>query len=353
MAELKKFSRVAVSKLKPYENNAKNHTEQQVEKIAASINEFGFLSPVLIDKDFNVIAGHGRIMAAKKIGLAEIPCAFVEGLTDEQRRAYILIDNKLSELSKWNKELMESEISALLDADFDVEAFGLEVPQLPDGGGWYGDERQRTFDSYNLGIVVDTEKTNDFWQMPIIENDGFIPERLIGFNYAKTSKDKNAGIHFFVDDYQFERVWNYPEKYVEVLKQYECVLSPEFSMYVEMPMPMKIWNIYRSRQIGSFLQSQGIKVIPTICWAEPATFEFAFLGIPKGSIIAVSTQSTKVDADMRKLWTDGMDEIIRQIEPSTILVYGGNIEYDYGDIDVRYYKNEVLDRWRERKNGQR
>ena len=121
-------------------------------------------------------------------------------------------------------------------------------------------------------------------QMPIISKEEYIPDDLIGFNYMLTSKDKNVGIHCFVDDYQFERLWTSPQEYVEKIAAYDCFLSPDFSLYMDMPMAMKIWNIYRSRQIGQYYQSQGIKVIPTISWAEKETFEFAFKGIPKGSM---------------------------------------------------------------------
>lgn len=73
-------------------------------------------------------------------------------------------------------------------------------------------------------------------------------------NYVKISKDKNCGIHFYLDDYQFERLWVNPEKYIDILKEYECILSPDFSLYIDMPIDMKIWNIYRSRLIGQLYQ---------------------------------------------------------------------------------------------------
>ena len=114
-------------------------------------------------------------------------------------------------------------------------------------------------------------------------------------------------------------------------------------------MPMKIWNIYRSRQIGQYYQSMGIKVIPTLSWAEPATFEFAFKGIPKGSIVSVSTIGVKRDENALKIWRDGMDAMIKEIEPSTILVYGGKLDYDYGNIQVLYFENKVTERMT--KNG--
>ena len=119
-------------------------------------------------------------------------------------------------------------------------------------------------------------------------------------------------------------------------------------MYMDMPMPMKIWNVYRSRAIGAYYQSQGIKVIPTLSWAEPETYQFCFRGIPKGSIVAVSTVGVKENADALHIWRDGMDEAIRQIEPSQILIYGGAIDYDFDGIFTHFYDNEVTERW---KNG--
>ena len=349
MAEISKVYRVALDKLIPYENNAKKHSQKQLDKLSQSISEFGFIAPVLIDGDNNIIAGHGRVEAAKQIGLDKVPCVRVEGLTDKQRRAYILADNKLSEFGEWDIEMVHAELDALFDADlgeFNLES--LEFPDLPDIdlGSYYGDERERTNDAYNLEIAHDTEMTSDFWQMPVIKNDGFIPEKLIGFNYAKTSKDKACGIHFFIDDYQFERIWNYPEKYVDILKDYECILSPDFSLYMDMPMPMKIWNVYRSRQIGAYYQISGLKVIPTISWAEPETYCFCFEGIPKGSVVAVSTIGVKENKNALDIWKDGMQKMIEIIEPSCILIYGGALEFDYGDTKVKYFDNDVLKRWK-------
>ena len=342
---------VAVDSLKPYERNAKRHPEKQIETLAASIEEFGFISPLLIDKDYNVIAGHGRIEAAKRLGIESVPCVLVEGLTEAQRKAYILADNRIAEFGQWDKEIVGAELETLADMalDFDIDAFNFDLPDL-DSGGYYGDERERTNNAYNLDIAHDTQTTTDFWQMPVIRNDGYTPEKLIGFNYAKTSKDKACGIHFFVDDYQFERVWNSPEKYIDTLSKYECVLSPDFSLYMDMPMPMKIWNVYRSRQIGAFYQSKGIKVIPTISWAEEETFCFCFEGIPDGSIVAVSTIGVKEHTKACNVWKAGMDEMISRIKPSTILCYGGRLDYDYKGIDVKYYDNKVLNDWRGRKN---
>ena len=347
---MRRYENVPIEKLVPYKNNARTHNEKQIEKVAKSIEEFGFINPILIDSDYGIIAGHCRTLGAKKLGLSEVPCIFVEDLTEEQKRAYILADNKLALDAGWDIDLVKLELEELNDLNFDISLTGFDMDIIFDDEdeGYYGDERERTNKAYNLDLVEQSELTNDFWQMPKIRNDNFIPADLIGFNYAKSSKEKNVGIHFYVDDYQFERVWNAPEKYIDVLSEYDCILSPDFSLYMDMPMPMKIWNIYRSRQIGAYYQNQGINVIPTISWAEPETFEFCFQGIPKGSIVSVSTIGVKQNSEALAIWEEGMREMINRIEPSAILVYGGELDFDYGDIKVIYFDNKVTKNWGEK-----
>lgn len=123
MAKIDGVQEVRLADLVPYERNAKQHSAEQVQKIADSIKEFGFLSPILIDRAGNIIAGHGRVMAAKQLGMETVPAAYVEGLTDEQRRAYILADNKLFELGEWNEIVLRQEVERL---DFDFQAFDID-----------------------------------------------------------------------------------------------------------------------------------------------------------------------------------------------------------------------------------
>lgn len=127
MGEINNFKKVRISQLKPYERNAKIHSGQQVEQIAASIKEFGFLSPCLIDNEYNIIAGHGRVEACKELGIEEVPCIFIEGLTEEQRRAYILADNRLTELGDWDMDLVQDELKWLDEQDFNIELTGFEI----------------------------------------------------------------------------------------------------------------------------------------------------------------------------------------------------------------------------------
>ena len=129
MGKIADVQEVTLTKLVPYAKNAKIHGSEQIEKLKASISEFGFVNPCLIDEDFNIIAGHGRVMAAKELGMDAVPCVFVEGLTDEQRRAYILADNRLGELGEWDMDMVMSELEELQDMDFNIELTGFDLPE--------------------------------------------------------------------------------------------------------------------------------------------------------------------------------------------------------------------------------
>lgn len=127
-----KMELVSVSKLIPYINNARTHSVEQINKLRSSIREFGFINPVIIDKNFNVIAGHGRILAAKEESITEVPCVFVDYLTDAQKKAYILADNRMAMDAGWDEELLRVEIESLQGEDFDIGLTGFDEKELAD-----------------------------------------------------------------------------------------------------------------------------------------------------------------------------------------------------------------------------
>ena len=126
------FQLVAVSKLIPYVNNARTHSKEQILKLRSSLREFGFINPVIIDKDFNVIAGHGRLIAAKEEGIAEVPCVFVDHLTEAQKKAYILADNRMAMDAGWDEELLAVEMAELNDLGFDLAMTGFDEKEIAD-----------------------------------------------------------------------------------------------------------------------------------------------------------------------------------------------------------------------------
>lgn len=347
MSELK-IEYIDINSIKPYKNNPRVN-DDAIQYVANSIKEFGFKNPIILDKDNVIVCGHTRLEASKRLGIDKIPCLYADDLNEEQIKAFRLADNKVSEKAEWDYDLL---IDELKDIDIDMVDFGFDIETSIEVENEFEEEfkvneRERTNQAYNLELF-DEYNCEGKYQMPIIQNDNYIPSDLIGFNYAKTNENKKTGIHFYLDDYQFERIWNNPSDYVEILADYECILSPDFSLYLDMPIAMKIWNIYRSRLIGQYYQSCGIKVIPTISWAEEETFEFCFDGIPKGSIVSISTIGVKRDKDALEIWKKGMDAMIEHIKPSTILLYGGKLDYNYGDIKVIYYDNKVTEKMKER-----
>lgn len=155
---------VAVSKLVPYVNNARTHNAQQITKLRSSLREFGFINPVIIDREYNVIAGHGRILAAKEEGIEEVPCVFVDYLTPAQKKAYILADNRMAMDAGWDEELLRVEIEALQAESFDVGLTGFDekdIAELFAGEG--GDAQDDDFDVDEELQKPPVSKSGDMW----------------------------------------------------------------------------------------------------------------------------------------------------------------------------------------------
>ena len=160
-----KLEMVKVSELIPYVNNARTHSQEQVNKLRSSLREFGFVNPVIIDADKNVIAGHGRLMAAKEEGITEVPCVLVDYLTEAQKKAYILADNRYAQDAGWDEELLRLEIEALEGMDFDVSLTGFNEDEISDlfAGADTSDTQDDDFDlSDALEKAVFVER-GDVW----------------------------------------------------------------------------------------------------------------------------------------------------------------------------------------------
>ena len=121
---------VPITKLVPYVNNARTHSPEQIMKLCSSLREFGFINPVIIDRAFNVIAGHGRILAAKEEGITEVPCVFADHLSEAQKKAYIIADNRMAMDAGWDEELLRVEIESLQGMDFDPLLTGFDEKEL-------------------------------------------------------------------------------------------------------------------------------------------------------------------------------------------------------------------------------
>jgi len=150
-----KIEYVATDDLIPYINNSRTHSESQVKQIAASIREFGFTNPILIDEGGSVIAGHGRLVAAELLNLDEVPTITLEGLTEAQRKAYVIADNKLALNSGWDDELLKIEIETLKNLEFDVSILGWDILPEFDGALDYSileDDHEDALDEMQSGV---------------------------------------------------------------------------------------------------------------------------------------------------------------------------------------------------------
>ena len=255
MAELTQIERVGIDKLIPYINNAKRHSEDQVTRIASSIREFGFVNPVLIDKDFNIIAGHGRVMAAKKLDLEEVPCVYVEGLTEAQRKAYILADNRLGELADWDMNLVVSELEMLQSLDFDIDLTGFELPEEEEEVEVVEDEEPET--------VEERCRPGDLWKLGshrLICGDSTSPTTISRLMNGKIAdmvftdppygmKKENEGV--LNDNLNFDDLLEFNKEWIplslSVLKDTGCwycwgIDEPLMDIYSEILKPLKKAN---------------------------------------------------------------------------------------------------------------
>ena len=147
------FQLVPITKLVPYINNARTHSPEQIAKLRSSLREFGFINPVIIDQDFGIIAGHGRLIAAKEEGFTEIPCVFAEHLTEAQKKAYIIADNRMAMDTGWDEELLRVEIESLQAADFDPLLTGFDADELADL--FSDDTKEVKDDDYDLTAALE------------------------------------------------------------------------------------------------------------------------------------------------------------------------------------------------------
>ena len=188
-----------------------------------------------------------------------------------------------------------------------LENFGLFQPLLTEG---------------RLGIPV----IAPVYELPDLE--------WTGFNYARkqTKEAPDRGVHFFLDDYQFTTVWKQPQRYLDILRRFGAVMSPDFSTYRDMPMILQIYNHYRKHWCAQYWQSNGINVIPTISWSTPESFEWCFDGEPHGSVVAISTVGVQRNREAAELFRLGYAEMMERLAPCKIICYGRMLPFMGGKV---------------------
>lgn len=170
-------------------------------------------------------------------------------------------------------------------------------------------------------------------------------EKWISFNEAGgCSVPERTGVHFFIEDHLFERVWDRPERYVDALSKFAAVCSPDFSPYADFPRAVQVFNHYRKHWCGWWWQEHGVKVIPTVTWSSPDTLEWAFDGEPIGGVVAISSVGMFDTAEHREWLLDGYEAMLARLEPVKV-IWKGRVPEEYeGDLRIEKIEAAHLER---------
>lgn len=183
--------------------------------------------------------------------------------------------------------------------------------------------------------------------------------KLLGFNYAtnpKTKDKEKQWVHFFLPDYRFQQVWNHPDNYIDIFKQYKGICSPDFSCYVGMPKAMQIFNVYRMAFLSAYYERYGIKVLPSVTWGEPDTFDWCFDWVPKKSAIVVSTVGCMQNKDVYREFLKGYEKMCKIVDPYQVIVYGkatpemGDIGPEFTRVPSMMEQRKQTALWKQPKN---
>lgn len=180
----------------------------------------------------------------------------------------------------------------------------------------------RDYDNFQIGHFLG----EGFYEMPVLYPGEMPPEDTdwISFNFVRGDKEpEKHAVHFFIDDYQFERIWDNPLGYLEKMSKYRAVLTPDFSGYSDFPRAQQIWNQFRKHWMGAFWQYHGINVIQTIGWTDlPEDDDWCFDGCAKEAPVAISAIGTQNNRERRGFFLRGYKEMLRRLKPTAIMFYG-------------------------------
>lgn len=264
---------VATDKLIPYVNNARTHSAEQINKLRASLREFGFINPVIIDREFNVIAGHGRIAAAKAEGIDEVPCVFADHLTEAQKKAYILADNRMALDAGWDEEMLKVEIEALQAEDIDISLTGFDEKEL---ATLFDTDTEAQDDDFDVDAELEkpcVTQSGDIWHIgkhTVICGDSTDPEtfsKLLGDTkvnlvctdapYFVELKNKSGSIAN--DDLNDKQAYEFLMK---VFTNFKNAMALDASIY-------EFYATMKTRVFYDAFEDAGFKVGAGLIWKKP------------------------------------------------------------------------------------
>lgn len=203
---------------------------------------------------------------------------------------------------------------------------------------------QRSIRALNLHLIDIDCCVDDSW--PIVSRSDAIPEGMTHFLPSQVDKHENDYVHFFIDDYRFERIWTSPERYVNLFKRYAGMVMPDFSTYTNMPIPIQMWNAYRNKALAAYYYDQGIEVIPSLLWSNERSFDWIFDGMPIGGTYALGTTGYDSSPELKEGFYTGLMEAMDCLKPDTLLVYGKRLDIEL-PCKMIYYANNSIQRLRD------
>ena len=264
---------VAIDKLIPYINNARTHSPEQINKLRASLREFGFVNPVIIDRDFNILCGHGRVLAAKEEKYSDVPCVFVDEMTEAQKKAYILADNRMALDAGWDTELLKLEIEALQGEAFDISLTGFDEKELSDLFDNDKDAKEDNFDVEEELKKPCFSKNGDIWHLgkhTVICGDSTDPttyEKLLGdtkVNLVCTDAPyfvnlENKSGKIANDNLNDKEAYEFLMK---VFTNFKNAMSKDASIY-------EFYATMKTRVFYDAFEDAGFKVGAGLIWKKP------------------------------------------------------------------------------------
>lgn len=330
----KEFLTLSLDQITPYKGNPRKIGKDAVDAVISSIRECEALDPIEVDENNVILSGHTRLKALKKLGYKAADVVRYKGLTPDQKRKYRVLANKAGEFSTWDYSKLETELEGLtFDFDFgfgEVEKLAVEQDIQHD----INKAEERFADANILSLEKAQYPGVGRFDIPEIKPE-HLPEitEWIGFNYMLSEKNpEGKGVHCFLNDYQFERLWNAPDRYIEKLSRFACIASPDFSPYGDMPFCLQLFNHYRKHWVGRYLQEHGVHVIPTIrASTDPRSKIFYLDGEPIGGDVIISSMYTTGEA-ARKIYQQEYDAMFDTLQPERVYIYGKQYGWERGVI---------------------
>lgn len=200
------------------------------------------------------------------------------------------------------------------------------------------DEKFNNYDVFR-SYLVENADYEGYFELPVIKTSDLLPNKVVTFSKAmsKSYNDFDCWIVFYEHDKNFERLWHNPKQYLAKLRKFKGIISPDFSLYRNMPLCMQIWNTYRARALATWLQSNGIEIIPNVRFGDERTYSFCFDGIEKFKTVAVGTHGCIKKKDDKMFFKAGLSRLVQKLSPKTIIVYGSapdDIFKKYRDMGI-------------------